>query len=137
MDQAVTVMAILDFASSETTDPIELAAQSLVRLARIGDKRVVTLPLYYPSGAAAAIEVGAEGESFRVSDGGLAFQETELIGGESQFARKAEAIAKKFGIEADRRIVFCHARADQLAGAIADVGAASVQIAQIISDELN
>ncbi len=112
-------------------DVVDAAARELVRVSHAGNGlSQVVLPLFYPSGAVVAVEVVANGNVFRVADAGLAYREAEMFGGEQLFGRNAASIAERFGIEAGRKEFFATAKVDQLAGTIADIGAASVQLTQ-------
>jgi len=109
---------------------VEAAARSLVRISHDGNGHTqVTLPLFYPSGAVVAVEVIAGADGFLVTDAGLAFREAEMFGADHLFGRNATAIAESFGIEAGRKEFRAMAGLDQLAGTMADVGAASCQLA--------
>lgn len=110
---------------------VEAAARELVRVSHSGSGRsLVTLPLFYPSGAVVAVEVIANAGGHQVTDGGFAYREAEMFGAEYLFGRNACAVAERFGLEAGRKEFRAFAQIDQLAGTIADVGAASVQLAQ-------
>jgi len=89
----------------------------------------IHLPIFYPSGAAATVLVSDEGSDFRVSDAGFAYREAELVGVELGFARRAKRIAEDLGFEVSSRALSARANELQLAGTIAEVGAASVNIA--------
>ena len=118
-------------------DVVDAAARELVRVSHEGNGRSqVTLPLFYPSGAVVAVEVIAGASGFQVTDAGLAYREAEMFGAENLFGRNAAAIAERFGINAGKKEFRASAQVDQLAGTIADVGAASAQLAQRLYERI-
>ncbi|MDB5707716.1 MAG: hypothetical protein JWN66_4832 [Sphingomonas bacterium] len=110
--------------------------KALVSIRDVGQETVVTIPTFYPSGAVAAITVAEARQGFRVSDSGLAYHEADLVGADHLFGRSANAVAEQFGLDCINRSISIEVSADQLAGAIADVGAASVQIAHRIVERV-
>jgi hypothetical protein len=111
---------------------LEKAAARLVTVSRIGNDRFVHLPIFYPSGAAATVIVKLHGSIFQVSDGGFAYREAELVGGEGRFSRRAKRIGEELGLEISSRAILAKARADQLSGTIAEVAQASATVAHEI-----
>jgi hypothetical protein len=59
-----------------------------------------------------------------------------MLGGEHLFQRNAQIVAGAHGVNAGRRSLYWVANIDQLAGAMADLGAASAELAQKISARL-
>ncbi len=96
----------------------------------------VTLPVFYPSGSVVTVEVASWAQGFRVSDSGLAHREVDLIGADHLFKKNANAVAEHFGLECATRSVWTDATVETLAAAIADVGAASAQIAHRIVERV-
>jgi len=93
--------------------------------------------MVYPSGTIAAVEVAQiSSELFEITDCGLAYAETEMIGGEHLFARNAAAVAERFEVSGGKRTIYFTAALDQLAGAMADVAAASVQVAHRVCERV-
>ncbi|HEX8445827.1 MAG TPA: hypothetical protein VF649_04360 [Sphingomonas sp.] len=115
---------------------VEAAARSLLLVRHDGEVSRVALPIFYPSGAAATVEVAQNGPQFLISDAGLAYREAELIGAENLFNRNAAPVAEQFGIDVGKRGFTVSASVDQLAGAMADVAAASVQVAHRICERV-
>ena len=116
---------------------VDAAARELMRVKHEGNGRSqITLPLFYPSGAVVAVDVIAGASGYVVTDAGLGFREAEMFGGEHLFGRNAAPIAERFGIEAGRREFRSTANVDQLAGTIADVGAASSQLAHRLYERM-
>jgi hypothetical protein len=108
---------------------VEEAVGKLVTIGHSPRGVYVHLPMFYPSGAAATVLVSAEGSEFRVSDAGFAYREAELVGVELGFSRRAKRIADELGLEVSSRTLSARANHLQLAGTIAEIGAASVNIA--------
>lgn len=97
---------------------------------------LVSLPMFYPSGAAITVSVEPARERFYVTDGSFAFREAAMIGGESIFNRIARNVADFFGVEVTSRTLSVIAERDQLAGAIADIAAASGRVAHAIVERV-
>ncbi|WP_380791000.1 hypothetical protein [Sphingobium xenophagum] len=118
-------------ATSVENDPreriIAAALRSLVTRAHTADEDVITLPIFHPSGAAASVIVSGGPQRFRVSDGGQAYREVEMVGGEHLFGRNASKCAEAFGVALVGKLIMGDATAETLAGYIADVAAASAQ----------
>ena len=115
---------------------VEAAARSLLSVSHESDTSLITLPLFYPSGAAVVVEVVGGRDSFFVNDGGRAYREVEMFGGEHLFGRNSSQIAESFSIDASKRSFSAFASIEQLAATIADVGDASVQLASRICERI-
>ncbi len=129
-------MTMKDTQAVDRAATVEAAARSLLLIRHDGEISRVALPIFYPSGAAATVEVTQNGAKFLISDAGLAYREAELIGAENLFNRNAAPVAEQFGIDAGKRGFAVSASAEQLAGAMADVAAASVQVAHRICERV-
>jgi hypothetical protein len=92
-----------------------------------------------PSGTPATVRVSGSDDRFRVDDGGFAYREAEVIGGERSFPRAAAKFAQTEGLTVGKRTIRVDASASDLQRAICDVGAASYSTAhdifQRIADE--
>jgi hypothetical protein len=115
---------------------VEQAARSLLRIDHAGSKSLITLPMFYPSGAAVAVEVMRVGSHYQVTDCGFAYREAEMVGGEHLFGRNAGAVAERYGVSVSRRGFVGTANVEQLAGMMADVGGASVQLAHRLCERV-
>lgn len=131
-----TVMTMTNAQAIDHAAVIEAAARSLVSVDHGDSVSRVSLPIFYPSGAAATVEIIHHSNRYHVTDFGLAYREAEMVGGELYFRRNAEAIAQQFAIDVGKRGFSTSASVDELAGAIADVGAASVQVAHRICERV-
>ncbi len=101
----------------------------LVRVRNWGDSADVTLPLFYPSGAAVCLAIQATHNGrYSISDNGLAYREIEQIGGETFFSKNASIITEGAAVWHDTREVLSEATADTLASAMADVAATSTRL---------
>ncbi|MCB8875751.1 hypothetical protein [Acidisoma silvae] len=129
-------MTATNLFNATQADAVEAAARSLVQVTREGTRQLVTLPLFYPSGAAATVEVKYVGPQFHINDCGLAYHEAEMLGGEYLFQRNAPKVAQKHGVQAGRQTLHWMAQSDQLAGGIADVAGASTELARTIVERL-
>ena len=129
-------MTLTDAQAVDRAATVEAAARSLLLIRHSGEVSRVALPIFYPSGAAATVEVTQNGVQFLISDAELAYREAELIGAENLFIRNATPVAEQFGIEAGKRGFTVSASVEQLAGAMADVAAASVQVAHRICERV-
>lgn len=130
-------MTALSFLARSREEVVEAAARSLVLITHSADRSTVALPLVYPSGAVVSVQITQVGVGlFELTDCGLAYTEAEMIGGEHLFARNASAIAEKLSVSAGKRVIYFTADSEQLVGAIADVGAASVQVAHRICERV-
>ncbi|MCW1428647.1 hypothetical protein [Novosphingobium sp. JCM 18896] len=131
-------MATFSFLAGNPQEAVEAAARSLVSVVHAGGRSTVSLPMVYPSGTVAAVEITQVGaDIFELSDCGLAHAETEMIGGEHLFARNAAAVAQRFEVSAGKRTIYFTANLAQLAGAMADVAAASVQVAHRVCERIS
>ena len=111
--------------------------RALVSITDAGEETIVTIPAFYPSGAVTAITVVRARQGFRVTDSGLAYREADLVGADHLFGRSANAVAEQFGLDCINRSISIEVSANQLSSAIADVGAASVQIAHRIVERVS
>lgn len=117
------------------SDPIGDAMNNLVSVQRAGETLFISLPMFFPSGAAATVAVSASRGGFIVSDHGFAFRELEAIGAERSFSRAAASASENEGVEKDRRRVFTTVEPDDLARAISDVATASWRIVTKVFDD--
>lgn len=129
-------MMTTDKHAVDRASAVEAAARSLLLVRHDGETSRVALPIFYPSGAAATVEVLQTGMRFSISDAGLAYREAELIGAENLFNRNASSVAEQFGLDVGKRGFTTAASVDQLAGAMADVASASVQVAHRICERV-
>ena len=130
-------MTTFSFLNVSPQDAVDAAARSLVSVIHGRNRSTVSLPMVYPSGTVAAVEVTKiSSDLFEITDCGLAYAETEMIGGEHLFVRNATAVADRFDVSASKRSIYFTAAAQQLAGAMADVAAASVQVAHRVCERI-
>lgn len=130
-------MTALSFLTRSREEVVDAAARSLVLVTHGADRSSVALPLVYPSGAVVSVQVSQVASGvFELTDCGLAYIEAEMVGGEHLFARNAAAVAEKLSVSAGKRVIYFTSDMEQLAGAIADVGAASVQVAHRICERI-
>ena len=108
---------------------MESVARELVTVDSRADGAFITTPLLYPSGANVLVRVEAvSATEYFVSDYGLGFSESDMIGATSQFRRHAPQIAENAGIKFDSQAFFvARVSRDQLTGACAAVGNCSLE----------
>ena len=106
---------------------IEKAISRLVSSRVDGDRARVAMPVLYPSGAGAAVEVTINGDSCLVSDIALGFTEAEMYGASDFYDSAAKKASKRFGVGFDGLSVFAvRSSLDRIEGAIVAVANASV-----------
>ncbi len=115
--------------ASDLSVAVEAAARQLVSISHRQGESHIHIPIFYPSGAASTVIVSGGGDSFTVSDGGFAFREAALVGGEARFSSRARKLAERLGIESNSRMLFATSGRLQLAATIADIASASAQLA--------
>lgn len=104
-----------------------------------GASSYVSLPLIYPSGSPVTVRVTPSGiSSFKVSDDGFAYRELESFGGQSSFAKAADALLDARDVSRDTRCLFAApVEADELARGISDVATASWQVVDKVYSRLS
>ena len=123
-----------------TTDIEKAVADAigqLVRTSRWGESVNVTLPLFYPSGASVCIGVEPTRFGFSVTDNGLAYREADQIGGDRLFSANVAGVVEDIAVWCDSRALLSEARPEALAGAMADVAAASARLAWKVSSKVS
>ena len=91
---------------------------------------MVSVPVQYPSGALAVVEVVFGNESVWLSDLGLGFAEAEMLDAETAYPRAAKIEAARSGLSFDGRAVFAlELPHSALAGGIVAIANASVRAA--------
>ncbi|HEX7823026.1 MAG TPA: hypothetical protein VF463_20695 [Sphingobium sp.] len=115
---------------------IAAALRSLVTRVQGSNEDVITLPIFHPSGAAASVTISRGPSRFKVSDGGQAYREVEMVGAEHLFSRNAAKCAEAFGVSLAGKLIVGEASGETLAGHIADVAAASVQVSSRIVERV-
>ncbi len=90
----------------------------------------MSVPVQYPSGSLASVEISGGLEEVWISDRGLGFFETEISGADLSYGRFAQAEADKRGISFDGRSLFgLKIPVEQLAAGIVAVANGSVAAA--------
>ncbi len=115
---------------------MKAALDAIISVRDTGEETLVTVPSFYPSGAVVTITVSQTRFGYRVTDSGLAYREADLVGANHLFSRSATAVAEQFGVDLANRIFSTNAHTDQLAAAIADIAACSVQVAHKIVERV-
>lgn len=106
------------------------AISRLMNLTPDGDRSRISVPILYPSGSSAAIEVMFNNGKCFVSDLALGQMEAEMHGADSFYDGSARKAAERFGVRYDGISIFAMwASIDNIEGAIASVANASVAAA--------
>lgn len=122
--------------SSHLLAATERALNELVYARQANDAVYVTLPLYYPSGAAVTLAVTKNKDLFRVTDLALAFHEVELVGADKLFSRATKRIAEKTGVLISKEIIYSICSFEELAATISDIASASHEVAREILERI-
>lgn len=117
-------------------DAVDAAVRALVMRERGRGEDRISLPIFHPSGAAATVTVTGGPNRYRISDGGQAYREVELIGAEHLFNRNADKCAEAHGVSRTGKMIVGDADASNLAGYISSVAAASAQISARIIERV-
>lgn len=109
--------------SSRIAEVIEAVARDLVTVDHRADGSFISTPLLYPSGANVVVRIEAIGrDEYFVSDYGLGFSESDMLGATTQFKSQAAAIAENAGVGFDSNAFFvARVTRSQLAGATATI----------------
>jgi hypothetical protein len=92
----------------------------------------VSVPVLFPSGSGAAVEILAGGEQAFVSDIGLGHLEAEYGGASEYFDAQAKRAADQFGVSYDGYSIFAlSVPLDRIEGGIAAIANASVRAASL------
>lgn len=114
------------------------AIGQLVRVQHWDDSINVTLPIFYPSGAAVTLTIEKARFGFSVSDGGLAYREVEQIGGETYFSKNVSSVTGSGeGVWSNTREILAEATVDALSSAMVDVATASARLSWKIMSKVN
>ena len=109
---------------------VDSVAREIVTTEHFGSASLIKVPLLYPSGAGAVVQITPHHHRFFVSDMGLGHQESEMIGASIQYANSAKTIAEHFGVRFDNQAFFvAEASQEQLASAVTIIANCSVEAA--------
>jgi hypothetical protein len=97
----------------------------------------IRTPLMYPSGTTVVVRIEQGDNRFFVSDFGLGYQESELMGAGLLYARHAHPIAETNGVRFDNQAFFIlEASRDQLPGAVVTIANCSQEATMRAADAL-
>jgi hypothetical protein len=115
---------------SEFAKIVDAVAREIVSTEHFGSASLVKVPLLYPSGAGAVVQITPNQDRFFVSDMGLGHQEAEMMGASVMYANSAKPIADHFGVRFDNQAFFvAEANREQLASAVTIIANCSVDAA--------
>ncbi len=105
-------------------------AKELVSVEMAGENAIISVPLLYPSGSSALVNISQHGERFFLSDLGYGFQEAEMYGATGAFHKFAEKLAEHYGVAFDNQSFFvAEASRDSLPSAVTIIANCSVEAA--------
>lgn len=112
------------------SEAVDRAIMSLVTAEHSPLGAMVCLPVRYPSGSSVVLQISETGDRCFVTDYGMGYLESELIGAERTFERHAKTIAESCGINYDGRSFFvAEVQKDRLRGAMVVVADCSQRAA--------
>jgi hypothetical protein len=122
-------MAARPLAAAPHTQLIEHVASQLVSVELKTDGAFITMPLTYPSGSHAVVRVDVLAHDHHfVTDMGMGYLESEMMGVSLIYARHAAPIAEQVGIQFDHHaFALIDVPRDRLPGAVITVANASHQ----------
>jgi hypothetical protein len=113
---------MLKVGSEQFRSAVERVARELVATDHREGYSLVSTPLRYPGGASVVIRIADAQPDFFVTDFGIGYEESEMMGGSAIFARHAPSIAETCGIGFDQHSFFIvKASKEQLPAAIVTV----------------
>lgn len=117
-------------ATSDLKALLETVAKKLVGVHFVGSSASVSVPVLYPSGASAVINVSQHSDRYFVSDLGYGLYEAEMIGAAGSYQAAAKKLANHYGVVFDNQCFFIsEATDDQLASVITLIANCSVEAA--------
>jgi hypothetical protein len=127
-----------DSRDKKFSELIETVAKELIATEHDKNGSFIRTPLTYPSGSLVVIRVHrADDKRFFVSDWGLGYQEADLTGSAIFYARHANPIAAKAGVNFDNQAFFVmEASREQLAGAVVTIANCSQEATIRAADSL-
>lgn len=116
---------------------VEDAVRQLIDTQHRADASYVRTPLLYPGGATVVVRVDGGPERFFVSDFGMGFDEAEMMGAATIYARHAPAIAERSGVKFDHYAFFLiEVARDRLPGAIVTIANCSQEAVSLAALKL-
>ena len=95
--------------SVTSQETIARVREALARIATVRDtdgRMLVNLPIMYPSGAMAVVEVVRNQDRYWVSDMGHGLLEAEFMAADTYYGRVAHKVADEFGVDFDGNSIF-------------------------------
>ncbi len=120
----------MDKTKSDLKPIMEAVAKELVSLHYVGSSAAVSVPVIYPSGAGAVVNVSRHGDRFFVSDLGYGLQEAEMVGAAGSYQAAARKLAEHYGVIFDNQCFFLsEASEDELPAVITLIANCSAEAA--------
>lgn len=122
---------MVDVANQELRRRLSEAVGRLMGVRRgLGEKMLLDMPVSYPSGASAVVDVELNGDKIWVSDMGMGHTEAMMMGAVESYQNVARDKAAEFGVGYDGGAIFVlWAPVDRIEAAIICVANASAQAA--------
>jgi len=129
---------MVDSREAQFSELIEAVARQLVATVHDKSGSFIRTPLSYPSGSLVVVRVHCPDDTrYFVSDWGLGYQESDLIGAGAFYTRHAKTIAEKAQVGFDNQAFFVmEATRDQLAGAVVTIANCSQEATMRAADAL-
>ena len=116
--------------SADMHRAVEAALRELTPVWEDAGRLMLSVPVRYPSGALAAVEVAGGRDTVWLSDRGFGLMEAEMMGAESSFSAAGKEAASHYGIRFDGHSIFAaEVPVDQIATGIIMVANASAEAA--------
>lgn len=111
---------------------VDAVAKEIVTTEHFGSASLIRVPLMYPSGATAVVQITNAKDRYFVTDMGMGHQEAAMIGASILYNNSARPLAEHFGIRFDNQAFFvAEANREQLASAITIVAKCSTEAASM------
>lgn len=96
----------VSLAKNQLLSRVSVALARIARCRDSGERILVDLPILYPSGSSAVVEVEQNGDKVWISDMGLGHIEADLMNATDSYKKLAAQKAKEFGVEYDGHTLF-------------------------------
>jgi hypothetical protein len=124
--------------TAEFRRTIEEVSSQLIGVDHRDGFSFVKVPIVYPSGSGVVIQVRAVGSTFFVTDFGAGYDEAEMMGAATLFARHAKRVAETSGVGFDSHSFFVmEVTEPQLPSAIVTIANCSREAVTITAHRLN
>lgn len=121
----------MDEKNAAFREVVDSVARVLADARHDRDGSFISTPVLYPGGSIVVVRIDEHVDGrYLVTDMGLGFQESDLMGASHTFARVAPEVSARFGVRFDQHAFFLDVRREQLAGAVSVIAACSQEAVQ-------